>query len=198
MILTLGKFVIKEATQMIRELSNLNNDGLVISINVSTRQFQNSNLKKDLEDEIIKNNIRPGQLAIEITESIMMKHVENALLNLKNIKKLGVLVYLDDFGTGYSSLSYLKRFPIDTLKIDKSFIDDINKENEGNELLLVDTILRMGQTLGLKVIAEGVEDKYQFEYLKQRKCDTIQGYYFAKPLPKSEFIELLNTTHFTV
>lgn len=197
-ILIFGRFVIQESTKFIHKLNGLTDEKLVISINVSTRQFQNSNLKQDLENEIVNNNINPKQLAIEITESIMMEHVDNALANLKSIKKLGVLVYLDDFGTGYSSLAYLKKFPIDTLKIDKSFIDDITKESTDKNSLLVDTILRMGQSLGLKVIAEGVEDKHQFEYLKQRKCDTIQGYYFAKPMPESEFIELVKTKQYEV
>ena len=198
LILTLGKFVIKESSRFINKLNQISKNDLIISINVSTRQFQNSNLRKDLQDEIINNNINPKQLGIEITESIMMKHVENALTNLQNIKKLGISVYLDDFGTGYSSLSYLKKFPIDTLKIDKSFIDDIKEDSLEDSSLLVDTILRMGQSLGLKVVAEGVEEKYQFEYLKKRKCDIIQGYYFAKPMPELEFIELLKNKQFEV
>lgn len=198
LILTLGKFVIKESAKVIKTLNRLNYNELLISINVSTRQFQHSNVKQDLENEIINNKINPKQLGIEITESIMMAHVENTLSNLTSIKELGVSVFLDDFGTGYSSLSYLKDFPIDILKIDKSFIDDIPKENNESEFLLVDTILRMGQSMGLKVVAEGVEEKHQFEYLKQRKCDIIQGYYFAKPMPESEFIELLKTQNFKV
>lgn len=198
LILTLGKFVIEESIKFIKILSETGNKNLIISINVSTRQFQNSNLRQNLEDEILKNKINPKQLAIEITESIMMEHVENALSNLQSIKKLGLLVYLDDFGTGYSSLSYLKKFPIDTLKIDKSFIDDINNQPTDNTPLLVDTIIRMGQSLGLNIVAEGVENRYQYEYLKQRKCHTIQGYYFAKPMPQSEFIELIKTKEFEV
>ncbi|WP_455755717.1 putative bifunctional diguanylate cyclase/phosphodiesterase [Sulfurimonas sp.] len=195
-ILTLGKFVINESVKTIDKLNSLGEKDVVISVNVSTRQFQNSNLKQDLADAISSKNINSKQLAIEITESIMMEHVENAISNLKDIKQLGISVYLDDFGTGYSSLSYLRKFPIDTLKIDKSFIDDIDKKDLDKEMLLVDTIIRMGQSLGLKIIAEGVEHESQYEYLKQRKCTTIQGYYFSKPVPEAEFMELLKNNLF--
>ena len=190
-ILNLGKFVIEESTRTISKLNKLGYDNLIISINVSTRQFQNTNLLNDLTDMMIKNKVNPKQLGIEITESIMIKYVENTLLALQKIKELGVSIYIDDFGTGYSSLSYLKKFPIDTLKIDKSFIDDIDKNSDANESILVNTILDMGKNLGLKVIAEGVETKYQFDYLKKRKCDIIQGYYFAKPMCEEDFVKLL-------
>ena len=191
-ILNLGKFVIDESTMMIKRLNTLNYDDLIISINVSTRQFQNSNMHKDLEEAIDKAEIDSKQLAIEITESIMMKYIDNSLNILKRINELGCSVYLDDFGTGYSSLSYLKKFPIDTLKIDKSFVDDISEDNNKNRSLLVNTILAMGKSLEIKVIAEGVEDEIQYNYLKEKECDYIQGYYFAKPMPEDEFIELLN------
>jgi EAL domain-containing protein (putative c-di-GMP-specific phosphodiesterase class I) len=192
-ILSLGKFVIKESTKAIGRFSNLGYSDLLISINVSTRQFQNTDLYQDLKDEIIQSGINANQIGIEITESIMMKHVQSTLLSLNDIKKLGVSIYIDDFGTGYSSLSYLKIFPIDILKIDKSFVDDISENSENNEHLLINTILSMGKTLGLKVVAEGVETKVQFEYLRDRDCDMIQGFYFAKPMCEEDFIELLKS-----
>ncbi|MFA6195585.1 MAG: EAL domain-containing protein [Sulfurimonas sp.] len=190
-ILNLGSFVIKESTQAIKRLNDLGFNNLIISINISTRQFQHSDLYKDLENEIHKNEINPKQLAIEITEGIIIKYVDTTLSILEKIKKLGVSLYLDDFGTGYSSLSYLKKFPIDTLKIDKSFVDDISRDNSQNESLLVNTILEMGKSLKLTVIAEGVEEEYQFNYLRDKECDIIQGYYFAKPMCEKDFIELL-------
>lgn len=190
-ILNLGSFVIKESTQAIKRLNDLGFHDLIISINISTRQFQHSDLYKDLENEIHKNEINPKQLAIEITEGIMIKYVDTAISILEKIKKLGVSLYLDDFGTGYSSLSYLKKFPIDTLKIDKSFVDDISSDNTKNESLLVNTILEMGKSLKLTVIAEGVEEEYQFNYLRDKECNIIQGYYFAKPMCEKDFIELL-------
>ncbi len=190
-ILNIGKLVITESTQAIKRFNDLGFNDLTISINVSTRQFQNSNLYGDLQEAIQESKINPKQLAIEITESIMMRHIDSALIMLKKLKELGVSIYLDDFGTGYSSLSYLKKFPINTLKIDKSFVDDIQDDEKKNDSLLVNTILAMGKSLGIKVIAEGVENKTQFEFLKSRDCDTIQGYYFSKPIPEKEFIALL-------
>ncbi|MCX6051917.1 MAG: EAL domain-containing protein [Campylobacterales bacterium] len=195
-ILNLGSFVIKESTQAIKRLNDLGFHDLIISINISTRQFQHSDLYKDLENEININEINPKQLAIEITEGIMIKYVDTAVSILEKIKKLGISLYLDDFGTGYSSLSYLKKFPIDTLKIDKSFVDDISRDNTKNESLLINTILEMGKSLKLTVIAEGVEEEYQFNYLRDKECDIIQGYYFAKPMCEKDFIELLQKQPF--
>ncbi|MBU1658944.1 bifunctional diguanylate cyclase/phosphodiesterase [bacterium] len=192
-ILNLGEFVIQESTKTIKQLNELGYHDLILSINVSTRQFQNGNLYQNLQEKISENNINPKQLGIEITESIMMKYVDKTLSTLQKIKKLGILIYIDDFGTGYSSLSYLKKFPIDVLKIDKNFIDDIS-ENNTNDRLLLNTILAMGKSLGLKVIAEGVEHEYQFHYLRKKDCDMIQGYYFAKPMNKEDFIALLKSS----
>jgi len=190
-ILNIGKFVIEESTQAIQRFTTLGFNNLIISINVSTRQFQNSDLYQDLQEAINISSIKKGQLAIEITEGILMNHLEASLITLNKIKSLGVSVYLDDFGTGYSSLSYLKKFPIDTLKIDKGFIDDINENSQENSVPLVNTILAMGKNLGIHVVAEGVESKFQLDYLKAIGCDTIQGYYFSKPIPEAAFIELL-------
>jgi len=189
-ILNLGKFVIQNSTQAIKRFNSLGYKNLSISINVSTRQFQNSNLYQDLKESIEDNHIDPAWLGIEITESVMLKYVDNALTTLNEIKKLGVSIHIDDFGTGYSSLSYLKKFPIDTLKIDKSFVDDIIDKDESGRLL-VNTILSMGKSLNLKTVAEGVETKEQFEFLRDNGCDTIQGYYFAKPMCEDDFIALL-------
>ncbi len=189
-ILNLGKFVIQNSTQAIKRFNSLGYKNLSISINVSTRQFQNTNLYQDLKESIDDNQIDPAQLGIEITESVMLKYVDNALIALNEIKKLGISIHIDDFGTGYSSLSYLKKFPIDTLKIDKSFVDDIIDKDESGRLL-VNTILSMGKSLNLTTVAEGVETKEQYEFLRDNGCDTIQGYYFAKPMCEDDFVELL-------
>ena len=189
-ILSLGTFVLQAGIKAIKDFSDLGYKDLIISINVSSRQFQNRDLYQDLKNELQSSGINPKQLGIEITESIMMGNTENTLSMLQSIQALGVLIYIDDFGTGYSSLAYLKKFSIDILKIDKSFVDDIDENGENDEIL-INTILAMGKTLGLKVVAEGVESKYQFEYLKEKNCDMIQGYYFAKPMPEMAFIAFL-------
>lgn len=191
-ILNLGKFVIQESVQAVKRFEELGYEDLRISINVSSRQFQNSELAKDIEQEVLKAGIDAKHLGVEITESIMMSHISQTLHILKQIKELGISIYIDDFGTGYSSLSYLKSFPIDVLKIDKNFVDDIQEEGDNKEILL-NTILAMGKTLGLKVIAEGVEEKYQYEYLREKECDLTQGYYFAKPMSEEDFVNFLES-----
>jgi len=189
-ILKLGTWIIEETAEMISRLQHSGHTDVHVSCNVSTRQFQNLHLFSDIENAIRINEINPDQFAIEITESVMMEYLEVTLEVLKRIKSLGVHICMDDFGTGYSSLSYLRQFPIDSLKIDKSFVDDIS-ENENNDHILLNTIIAMGQTLNLNVIAEGVEEAYQMEYLKERGCEYYQGYYFAKPVPEDEFFVLL-------
>jgi len=190
-ILNIGKFVIKESTEAIQRFNALGLNNLKISINVSTRQFESSNLFEDLKSALQGTQIDSNQLAIEITESIMMKQIDASLDILKKVKELGVSIYLDDFGTGYSSLSYLNKFPIDILKIDKSFVDTITEKTQENDSQLVNTIIAMGKSLGIKVIAEGVEEKAQFDFLKTKECDLIQGYYFSKPLCEKDFIALV-------
>jgi EAL domain-containing protein (putative c-di-GMP-specific phosphodiesterase class I) len=129
---------------------------------------------------------------VEITESTVMNNQEFAGKQLNQIKALGIHLTMDDFGTGYSSLAYLKRFPFDTVKIDRSFVMEIpdNKDDSA----IVAAIIAMAHTLQLKVVAEGVETKEQFEYLRDLKCDQIQGYYFGKPLTSSEVVHLLYKT----
>ncbi len=190
-MLSLGRFVIQEGVKAIKRFNDLGHDELKISINVSTRQFQNTDLYEDLKEVLIKYKVNPKQLGIEITEGIMIQQVHKTIDVLNKIKKHGISIYIDDFGTGYSSLSYLDKFPIDTLKIDKSFVDPIN-HNGNNDRLILNTILAMGKTLNMKMIAEGVEDEYQYNYLKEKGCDIIQGYYFAKPMTEDEFIEFLS------
>lgn len=189
-ILKLGKWVIEETVRAIKRLSESGYEDIHISCNVSTRQFQNINLYADIENAVHDSGIDAKLLAIEITESVMLEYLEVTLEVLKKIKNLGVHICMDDFGTGYSSLSYLRHFPIDSLKIDKSFVDDIT-HNSTNEHILLNTIIAMGQTLNLKVVAEGVEEMYQMEYLRDRGCEFYQGYYFSKPIPEKFFFDLL-------
>lgn len=189
-ILKLGTWIINETAEMLARLGYAGHKSIHVSCNISTRQFQNLHLFSDIENAICSNKINPELFSIEITESVMMEHLEVALEVLKKIKNLGVNICMDDFGTGYSSLSYLRQFPIDSLKIDKSFVDDISEKGDNSHMLL-NTIIAMGQTLNLRVVAEGVEEAYQMEYLRGRGCEYYQGYYFAKPVPEEEFFKLL-------
>jgi EAL domain-containing protein (putative c-di-GMP-specific phosphodiesterase class I) len=141
---------------------------------------------------IAGSGLEPQYLDLELTESMLMHDIEHAVSVLKELDALGVSLSVDDFGTGYSSLSYLKRFPIDVLKIDRSFVHDITAS--ADDAAIVTAIIAMAHSLDIKVVAEGVETLEQQEFLKQRDCDGIQGYYFSKPLPVEAFTRLLKKT----
>ena len=158
-----------------------------IAINLSAIQLENEKFEETLKNLISETNINPKFVELEITESILMKDFEKSIKLLTEIRNLGINIALDDFGTGYSSLSYLKQLPINTLKIDKSFIDNI-VTNE-REKAIVDGIIQLAQKIGLDVVAEGAETKEQIRILQEMGCNQIQGYYFSKPLPASEIEE---------
>ncbi len=136
-----------------------------------------------------ESGLAPNLLELEITESMLMQNPERVIRILTEIKKLGVRLAIDDFGTGYSSLGQLKRFPIDTLKVDRSFIRDLSKNSEDQGI--TEAIIAMGKTLSLTVIAEGVETEEQEAFLRSHACDEMQGYYFSKPTPPDQFADLL-------
>ncbi len=194
LIFKLGPLVIKNAAKMIKKLNHFKYRDIIISVNVSSQQFQKGELYEDLKQALSNNNINAKQFAIEITESMMMEYVDHTLKILDKIKKLNITICIDDFGTGYSSLAYLKKFPIDSLKIDKTFIDDIEEYGDNNSLLL-NTIIAMANSLNLSIIAEGVEQQYQIDYLEQQECYFYQGYFFSKAVSEDEFITLLNKTN---
>ena len=136
-------------------------------------------------DKIIKQTgVEPKRLHLELTESMLMGHVEAAILQLHQLKALGVSISIDDFGTGYSSLSYLKRFPVDILKVDRSFVKDIPQDS--NDMEITAAIIAMAQKLKLNVVAEGVETIEQIEFLQNNNCYIVQGYYYSKPIPEEE------------
>jgi len=162
-----------------------------MAVNISGVQFSGHNLVTKIDNLIQQKNIPAHNLEVEITESIAMKDIELTLKQLNEISKLGVLISLDDFGTGYSSLSYLKKFPINKHKIDQSFIFDMLKDKESESI--VDTVISLASSLGLETIAEGVETKEHMDTLKLKGCNQIQGYYFSKPIPAEQFIQLLES-----
>ena len=189
-ITKLGTWVIQEGCRVIAKVNEKKAEKLLhISVNVSTRQLQDDGIYNVLVESLAENKIKPEQLVLEITESIMIEHTDKMIALLDKISLLGVKISMDDFGTGYSSLAYLNRLPINTIKIDKAFVDEIPKE-EGKKVI-VDTIIAMGKALDIRVLAEGVEEEYQRKYLIDAGCIYYQGYLFSKPIPENEYIKLL-------
>ncbi|MFD2443332.1 EAL domain-containing protein [Bacillus sp. CGMCC 1.16607] len=183
LIIPIGNWVIETACRQIRSWNDKGFNDIRIAINISPIQFQQSNLVNTIKTMIENFQISPSTLEIEITEGAMGDKKETIPI-LKKLKKLGVSISVDDFGTGYSSLSYLKQFPIDVLKIDQSFVKDI-LHNE-KDAAITSTIIHLGRSLGLEVIAEGVEYKEQVEFLLKAECQKVQGFYFSKPLQANE------------
>ncbi|MDD4930117.1 MAG: EAL domain-containing protein [Gallionella sp.] len=163
---------------------------LVLAVNVSARQFHQSDFFSQVQGVLLNSGVNPSRLKLELTESIALKDVENTIAKMRELKNLGVSFSMDDFGTGYSSLQYLKRLPLDQIKIDRSFVNDITTDS--NDVAIVKTIIAMGQALGLNVIAEGVETAEQRDLLCQHGCYLFQGYLFSRPIPVNEFEALLN------
>jgi len=184
-ILSIGDWVLKEGIDRIRKWENTSLKDLKVSINLSARQFHDANLYNKIKE--YTSDINHSRLDLEITESVFLENSSKNIDVISKIKEMGISFSLDDFGTGYSSLSYLKDIPIDILKIDKTFIDNFNEE-VGKSFIKM--IVNIGKTLGLKIVAEGVEDTKQLAYLKSIKCDMYQGYYCSKPLPVKEFEDL--------
>lgn len=188
LIIPIGRWVLETACRQSVEWRNKGID-LGMAVNLSAVQFRDDNLLKDIEEALQKSGMNPCKLELEVTESMIMGDLPKAIALMQDIKRLGVRIAIDDFGTGYSSLSALKDFPIDTIKIDGSFISDIvaNKDCQG----LAAAIIAMGRTLSLNVIAEGVESKDQMDYLKTGVCDEFQGFYLNEPMPSAEFEQML-------
>jgi diguanylate cyclase (GGDEF)-like protein/PAS domain S-box-containing protein len=189
LILAIDEWVITTACQQIRAWKAAGLGENKVSINLSTLQFRRGDLIALTQRVLLASGISAACLDFEITEGVLMENIHNALPILDSVKNIGVSVSLDDFGTGYSSLSYLKKLPIDTLKIDKSFVDEIHIKPRDAMIALA--IISLGHNLGLTVIAEGVEHKQQHDYLLEHGCDEIQGYYFSKPLAVKDFEQLL-------
>lgn len=185
----IGEWVLRRACQ---DMRNWLDEGLTdfrVAVNVSPRQFRDFQLAEKIEDLLAEMRIEPHMLSLEITETVLMHDTAASEHILRQLKVLEVDLILDDFGTGYSSLSYLKRFPFDRVKIDRSFINDI--ETDQDDAAIVKTIISMAHSLGIKVVAEGVETEEQCNFLRHNMCDEMQGFFFSRPLPKSEIDVLL-------
>ncbi len=164
---------------------------LSISINVSLVQLKSGGFVGELKDLLSKLSLSPQQIVLEITESIMSDNPDVMIMILKEIRSLGILIAIDDFGTGYSSLNYLRKLPIDILKIDQSFVADIGCNTKGEAI--VKTIIALAQNLGLKVIAEGVENRSQADFLVAHKCDILQGFYFSRSVDAEQLVEFIRS-----
>jgi diguanylate cyclase (GGDEF)-like protein len=189
LIVPIGQWVLREACNQVKLWSNYPFGNIPVSVNISSHQFQSDSLIDDVLGAALGAGIDPKLLELEITESVLLQDAENTLVALNRLKRAGIALSVDDFGTGYSSLSYLKRFPIDTLKIDRSFVTDLHTDQD--DAAICAAILAMAQQLGLNVVAEGVETKEQLEFLRHHGCDQIQGFLCSKPLSSDQFVILL-------
>jgi EAL domain-containing protein (putative c-di-GMP-specific phosphodiesterase class I) len=189
LIVPIGEWVLREACAQSRRWQDQGLPPLRVAVNLSARQFAHDGLHAAIVGALEESGLAPSLLELEITESMTMENPEHATAWLQKIKALGITVAIDDFGTGYSSLGYLKRFPIDSVKIDRSFIKDIPGDTD--DVAITQAIIAMGHSLRLKVIAEGVESADHAEFLRRHGCDEAQGYFFGKPLPAGEFVQLL-------
>ncbi|HHD83854.1 MAG TPA: GGDEF domain-containing protein, partial [Campylobacteraceae bacterium] len=189
MILEIGEIVLKSAIAQMQAWHAAGYDDLKISVNISGIQLLQSDLEETIDAILQKTGFDPRYLQLELTESTLMQNIELAAERLEHFKAKQIQISIDDFGTGYSSLSYLKRLPIDSLKIDQSFIRNI--QSDESDKVIVDTIIAMGHNLGLEVVAEGIEQPAQKHYLQQHACDILQGYLFGKSLDAEAFGALL-------
>jgi|GEM_PF-525789 len=193
LIIAIGEWVLRETC---RQGQCWMADGflpLTLAVNVSTQQFRRCDINALVAGVLAETGFPSGQLELEMTESGLMDNQDKAVEVLNNLRAQGIRLAIDDFGTGYSSLAYLKRFPLDVLKIDKSFIDDIPHLQDDMEITA--TIIAMGHILGFKVMAEGVETQEQLDFLRNKGCDAYQGYFASKPVAAEKFAELLRAQH---
>jgi len=189
LIIEIGEWVLNQACQHLRQWSER---GILldhVAVNVSARQFSQAHFVESVRRAIKRSGIPASALFIELTEGILLKNIHETVEKMRALKEIGVKISIDDFGTGYSSLAYLKSLPLDQLKIDQSFVRDILIDP--NDAVIVETIIHMANNLQLEIVAEGVEDKGQKEFLEARGCEIFQGYYFSKPLPVEAFTQYI-------
>ena len=184
-----GEFVLAETCRQGRQWLELGLPRLTLAVNVSPQQFKRNDMRKMVTDVLQNSGFPAYALELELTESALMENEESVVNTLNELRGLGIRLAIDDFGTGYSSLAYLKRFPLDVLKIDKKFIDDIPHSKD--DMAIANAIIGLAHTLGFKVLAEGVETAAQLEFLQQQRCDHYQGYLFSPPVPAEKFQAML-------
>lgn len=190
LILDIGEWVLRQACRIVGSWRQLGLDGLSVSVNVSALQLLHSDFPSVVQRVLADVGLPASALELELTESVVMGNAEQAADSLQALRELGVALAIDDFGTGYSSLAYLKRLPIDTLKIDKAFIHDLTIDDD--DAAITNTIITMGHSLGLSVVAEGVETAAQLQHLARAGCDEIQGYWLARPMTETDCLNFLH------
>jgi len=190
LILPIGAWVLREACAQARAWVDAGLPVATMAVNVSAMEFRNENFLRNLTAILSETGLDPRSLELELTESVLMRHAESTAAILQSVRERGVQVAVDDFGTGYSSLSYLRKFPIDALKIDQSFVRQISG---GEDTTIVTAVIAMARSLKLRVVAEGVETVGELTFLRAQQCDEAQGYYFSRPVPPQQFAVLLKT-----
>lgn len=190
LIIPIGKFVLREVFAKVKYLLSEGYDNFKIAVNLSEIQLRDGNLLEYFNSLIEEFNVSPKYIEVEITESMIMKSVDKNIECLLQIKELGASIALDDFGTGYSSLNHLTKLPIDVLKIDRSFVIDMAENDKSR--YIVENIIQLSHKLGMTVVAEGVEEKEQVDYLRSIECDTVQGFYYSKPEYFENIISMLS------
>jgi diguanylate cyclase (GGDEF)-like protein/PAS domain S-box-containing protein len=191
LILPIGAWVLREACEQAQAWADAGLPAMTMAVNVSALEFRNESFVENLLVILDETGLDPRSLELELTEGVLMKHAEAAATVLQTLRKRGIQVAIDDFGTGYSSLSYLRRFPVDELKIDQSFIRRVTTHT--GDASIVTAILAMARSLKLRVVAEGVETLDELTFLNAHQCDEGQGYYFSRPVPAEKFVKLLRT-----
>jgi diguanylate cyclase (GGDEF)-like protein/PAS domain S-box-containing protein len=191
LILPIGAWVLREACRQARAWVNEGLPATTMAVNVSAMEFRNENFLKGLFAILSDTGLDPRSLELELTESVLMTRAESMTVILQTLRERGIQVAIDDFGTGYSSLSYLRKFPVDALKIDQSFVRQIS--TAGDDATLVIAVIAMARSLHLRIVAEGVEMPEELAFLRTHQCDEAQGYYFSRPVPPQQFASLLET-----
>ena len=189
LIIPLGDWSLKEALRHLKQWDEMGLPKISIAVNLSAIQFQQEDLAGTIEKILSDSGVSPDRLELELTESVVMQDARKADNILSRLSRVGIKLAIDDFGTGYSSLSYLKRFAVDRLKIDQSFVRDMTHNYDDAEI--AQAIINLGHTLGLEIVSEGVETKEQLELLKKQGCDIIQGYYVSRPMPAADIPDFL-------
>ena len=193
LIMPIGDWVLREACRQNKAWQAAGLPPMVVSVNVSARQFMEKNLLGRVVDALKESGLEAKYLELELTESLIMQDVELAVATMEELRRLGVKLSIDDFGTGYSSLSALKTFPVERLKIDKSFIDGLPADE--NDKAVASAVISLGHKLKMRVIAEGVETEAQAAFLRENNCDEMQGFLFSRPVPAQQIEALLKAAH---